>query len=182
VFIVADGDEFLHFREIGPKFTRFEEFVESLIFDIQDNIACYVGIVSKHNYDMTMQQLAKYLGLNLKLHVDDDPNGHYDFAHWHSAYVPLELDDQAIALYAKENATTVEEIQEWTLSEGATRNIYSIFSPYQHRSGTYLCQDNPEVTVVLEIHKSWFPIQKPIDGFIARLLQMPDIIGIVKLP
>jgi hypothetical protein len=73
-------------------------------------------------------------------------------------------------------------MQDWSASEGATRNIYSIFSPNQHRSGTYLYHDNPELTVVLEIKKSWFDMQKPVDGLVAKLRQMPDITSVITLP
>lgn len=85
-------------------------------------------------------------------------------------------------LYAKENGTTLEAMQDWSLSEGKTRNIYSIFSPNQQRAGTYLYQDNPVLTVVIEIKKSWFPMQKPIATLIEKLRKMPTILEVVMLP
>jgi SMI1-KNR4 cell-wall len=182
VFIDDDGDDFLHFREIGPKFDSFEAFIDSLQFDTEADDASYIGIVSNHDYDKTMQQLAQYLGLKLKNYADDERYGHFNFEQWHSAHVPLELDDKTMVQYAKENGTTLEKMQDWTVSEGKTRNIYSIFSPNQHRSGTYLYPDNPEITVVMEIKKSWFPMQKPIASFTAKLRQIPGITEVITLP
>jgi hypothetical protein len=182
VFIGDDGDDFLHFGEIGPKFASFEAFIDSLQIDTEADDASYIGIVSSHDYDGTMQQLAQYFGLNLKSYTDDERYGHFNFAQWHSAHVPLELDVETMVQYAKENGTTLEKMQEWTVNEGNIRNIYSIFSPNQHRSGTYLYPDNPEITVVLEIKKSWFPMKKPIASFTARLRHMPGITDVISLP
>jgi SMI1-KNR4 cell-wall len=182
VFIGDDGDDFLHFNEIGPKFASFEAFLDNLAFNTDMDDATYIGVVSSNNYDTTMQMLAKQLGLNLKVYVDDDRYGHYNFDTWHSAHVPLELDEETMQLYAEQNGTTLEKMQDWSASEGTTRNIYSIFSPNQHRAGTYLYHDNPELTVVLEIKKSWFPMKKPIDGLVAKLRQLPGITSVVTLP
>lgn len=67
VFIGDDGDDFLHFSVIGPQFASFDAFLQSLTLDTEADDAAYLGIVSSNSYDATMQLLAKYLGLNLKL-------------------------------------------------------------------------------------------------------------------
>jgi SMI1 / KNR4 family (SUKH-1) len=182
VFIGDDGDDFLHFSVIGPQFASFDAFLESLSLDTESDDATYLGIVSSNNFDATMQLLKENLGLQLTTYLDDDRYGHYNFDVWHSAHVPLALDEETMQLYAKQNDTTLEQMQDWTISEGKTRNIYSIFSPNQHRAGTYLYQDNPELTVVIEIKKSWFPMQKTIAGLVERLRQLPTILDVVMLP
>ena len=147
VFIGDDGDDFLHFGVVGPQFANFDDFLESLTLDAEADDATYLGIVSSQSCDATMQLLAKNLGLNLKIYENDDRYGHYNFDVWHSAHVPLELDDETMQNYAKENGTTLEAMQDWSVSEGKTRHIYSIFSPNQQRAGTYLFQDNPTLSV-----------------------------------
>jgi hypothetical protein len=182
VFIGDDGDDFLHFAVIGPQFANFDAFLASLSLDAEMEDAVYLGIVSTNDYATTMQQLAKYLQLNLKIYVDDDRYGHYNFDIWHSAHVPLALDDATLQDYAEQNGTTLKDMQEWTSTEGGTRNIYTIFSPNQQRAGTYLYHDNPDVTVVMEIKKSWFAMQKPIEGLMAKLRQLPGIANVITLP
>ncbi len=181
VFIGDDGDDFLHFGVIGPQFASFDDFLASLSSDEQSEDALYIGISSTMPYDATMQQLAKHLNLTLKTYVDDDRYGHFNFAHWHSAHVPLELDEETLILYAKQNGTTLEAMQEWSASEGKTRNIYTIFSPNQHRAGTYLYPDNLGVTVVMEIKKSWFPMGRPFAGLLEKLRRLPRVLDVVGL-
>lgn len=181
IFIGDDGIEFLHFGVIGPHFANFDDFLQSLVLDTELDDAMYLGITSNKSYHETMQLLAQNLGLKPETYLNDDRYGHYNFDVWHSAHVPLELDDETMQNYAKQNGTTLEAMQDWTLTEGKTRNIYSIFSPNQQRAGTYLFQDNPELSMVIEIKKSWFPMQKPVAGLIERLRKLPAIIDVVKL-
>lgn len=182
VFIGDDGDDFLHFSVIGPQFANFDDFLNSLTIDTEADDATYLGIISSNSYAETMQMLAKNLGLNLKTYENDDRYGHYNFDVWHSAHVPLELDDETMQNYAKQNGTTLEAMQDWAMTEGKTRNIYSIFSPNQQRAGTYLYQDNSQLAVVIEIKKSWFPMQKPVATLVEKLRQLPTIVDVVMLP
>ena len=182
VFIGDDGDDFLHFSVIGPQFANFDDFLQSLSLDTESEDATYLGIVSSNDYDATILLLKEHLGLQLKAYLDDDRYGHYNFDVWHSAHLPLELDDETMALYARENDTTLDRLQDWAAGENKIRQIYTIFSPNQHRTGTYLYHDNPEITVVLEIKKSWFPMSKPVAGLVAKLLKLPGIISVVGLP
>jgi SMI1-KNR4 cell-wall len=182
VFIGDDGDDFLHFGVIGPQLASFDAFLENLSLDADVEDAVYLGVESTDDYATTMQQLAKYLLLDLKIHLDDDRYGHFNFDVWHSAHVPVELDDADLQAYAEQNGTSLKEMQEWASTEGRTRNVYTIFSPNQHRAGTYLFHDNPNITLVLEIKKSWFAMQKPVEGLVKILRQLPAIVDVVMLP
>lgn len=85
-------------------------------------------------------------------------------------------------MYAEENHTTVQETLEWVGDEGRTRSIAAILSPNQHRSGTYLYPDNPELTLVLKVSKYWFPIDRAIEQLCSQLLTLQPISAVTMLP
>ncbi len=156
----------------------FDVFLENLSIDEQKD-TIYLGVVCS-SYDMTLKQIAKQLNLDLKSYENDDRYGHFNFKTWHSSHIPLYLDDETLKEYAKTNTSEIVELLAWTEDEGRIRNIYTIFSPNQHRAGTYLYPDNADVNMVIEIKKSWFPMQKPVEAFIASLKQIPDVADVLN--
>jgi hypothetical protein len=182
VFISDDGGDFLHFSEMGPRFASFEDFLDSLYLDTSTEDSRYIGIVSRDDYDVTMQQIAAYLGLDLETHTEDSRNANFNFARWHSAFVPLDLDHETMLLCAEQIRGTPTAVMQWSAEAGRTIKAYGTFSPNLHRAGTYLYQDNPELTVVLQVITNGFPLQKAVDGLIAKLRQMPRITDVVTLP
>jgi SMI1-KNR4 cell-wall len=173
-------ESFLHFTEIA-RFDDFDHFLQNLKIDTENQSEIYLGIVSKVSYETTITAIAKYFNITLESYKNDDRYGHYNFETWHSGHLPLYLDDETLKLYAENNNSEYAELLAWSEDEGRIRNVYAIFSPNQHRSGTYLYQDNPEVNVVIEIHKTWFAMQKPIEGLMAQLQQIAEIGDVVVL-
>jgi SMI1 / KNR4 family (SUKH-1) len=182
VFISDDKDDFLHFGEMGPRFGSFQEFLDALLVDKKSDDSTYIGITGVGDFTSTVRLLDQELDLQLETYVEDDANGNFDFAVWHSGSVPLELDAATVEAYANENGTTKEEMDAWILTEGGVRKIYSVLTPNQHRSGTYRYHDNPELSVVLEVRKSWFPMEAPVAGLVTKLREIPGIESVVFLP
>jgi hypothetical protein len=182
VFISDDGDEFCHFCMIGSQFESFDAFLAALSVNEEHTLEVYLGIVANNDFAGTVQRIAHHLNLNLEAHVNDDRNGHFNFDVWHSSKLPLMLDDETLEAYAKEQDSTLEETIAWAEQEGRARKIHCIFSPNQHRAGTHLYPDHPEITVVLEIYKSWFPMQRPIQSLRETLREIPEILRIIELP
>jgi SMI1-KNR4 cell-wall len=171
---------FLHFTEI-VRFDNFDHFLQNLKVDTENQLEVFIGIVSKFNYEDTINKIAEYFNIALQSYKNDDRYGYYNFETWHSGHLPLYLDDETLKLHAENNNSEYAEILAWSEDEGRIRSIYTIFSPNQHRSGTYLYQDNPEVNVVIEMHKTWFAMQKPIEGLMAQLQQIAEISDVVML-
>jgi hypothetical protein len=182
VFIGDDGDDFLHFGMLGYRFADFDAFLGSLSVDEEHEDSVYLGLETRGSYDAAIKLLAQQFKLHLKAYDEDDRNGHYNFSRWHSTDVPLELTPQTLAAYAAQNNTSQEEMQAWAASEGHTRHVYAIFCPNQHRSGTYLYQDHPDLCLVMEIRKSWFPMHEPLSALKDKLRQLPDVLRVVDLP
>jgi hypothetical protein len=86
-----------------------------------------------------------------------------------------------LAAYAEKNNTTIAEVLDWASTEDRTRLISATISPNQHRSGTYLYPDNPEVTLVLEIDKPWFPTDRAIERLCNELISSNNIFTVKKL-
>lgn len=175
VFIDDDGDDFLHFREMGPRYANFDTFLDNLSADEGENEdALYLGVVCS-SYDITLKSIAATLKINLESYENDDRYGHFNFKTWHSSHVPLYLDDATLKQHAQNNNSDFAELLAWTEDEGRIRHIYAIFSPNQHLAGTYLYPDNPDVNMVIEIKKSWFPMQKPVEALMAALKQITEL-------
>jgi hypothetical protein len=66
--------------------------------------------------------------------------------------------------------------------QGATRNLFAVTTPNQHRSGTFQYPDCPQVQLVVEIRTSWFPLQQPMAGLIQKLRKIPAVDEVVLLP
>ncbi len=171
---------FLSFAEI-MRFDSFDTFLQNLELDTEHQLEVFIGIVSQTNYETTVQAIAKHFAIALKSYENDDRHGHYNFAIWHSGHLPLYLDDETLKLHAQNNNSEYTGILAWAEEEGRTRNIYSIFSPNQHRSGMYLYPDNPEVNLVIEVHKTWFAMQTPLEGLMAQLQQIAEISNVIRL-
>ncbi len=175
-----DNKSFLGFAEIA-RFESFEIFLQNLKIDSENQLEIFIGVVSQVDYKNTIQTLAEHFKMTFKSYENDDRSGYYNFETWHSGHLPLYLDDQTLRIYAENNNSEYAEVLAWSEEEGRTRNIYAILSPHQHRSGTYLYQDNPEVNLVIELHKTWFSMQKPLEGFMAQLRQIPEITEVLML-
>ncbi len=171
---------FMSFAEIA-RFTDFDNFLQNLKIETENQLEIFIGIVSQADYENTVKALAEHFKIALKSYRNDDRYGHYNFETWHSGHLPLHLDDETLRNYAENNNSEYAEVLAWSEEEGRTRNIYAIFSPNQHRSGTYLYQDNPEVNLVIELHKTWFSMQKPLEGLVAQLKQLPEISDVLML-
>jgi hypothetical protein len=182
LFIHDDGDDFLHFGVMSPSFPDFDSFVDSLGEYTDHALAVFIGVVSTCTYDELVEQLSDALALPMTEYQEDDRNGNFNFLRWHSTSVKLELDDVTLQEYAAANGTSFEAVVEWADEEGRTRAIYAVLSPNQHRSGTFLYPDCPEVGMVIEIQLSWFPLERPVASFIAQVRALPSVVDVVKLP
>jgi hypothetical protein len=141
----------------------------------------YLGIESSLNFD----HLCAYLEEDWQTQFQkkaDDFYGWFNFEKWYYVNIPLFLDDQTLKIYAEENNTTFQEILDWLGSNRQTQSIAAKLSPNRHRSGTYLYPDNPELTLVLEISKSWIPIDRAVEQLYIRLIALPNISAVKTLP
>ena len=181
VFIDDNGDDFFHFREIGPRFVNFDVFLDNLSADEEENQdAIYLGLVCS-NYDITLKSITTKLNITLKDYENDNRYGYFNFKMWHSSHVPLYLDDETLKQHAQSNTSDIAELIAWTEEEGRIRHIYAIFSPNQHLAGTYLYPDNVDVNMVIEIKKSWFPMRKPVEGLIVSLKHIAEVHDVLLL-
>lgn len=189
VFFSDDGEEFLHFKTIET-FASFDAFLDRLKLSDDVRKKTCIDIESSLNFD----DLCGCLEADWQTQFEqktDDYYGWFNFEKWYCGSVPLYLDDRALKIYAEENNTTFQEVLDWMMtSKNRTRSlVYSlpeviaaILSPNQHRSGTYLYPDNPELTLVLEISKPWFPIDSAIEQLCTQLIALNDIISVKRIP
>ncbi len=171
---------FLSFCEIA-RFESFDVFLENLEVDVENQLEHFVGIVSNVDFETTVQAIASHLGIELESHVHQDQNADYIPQAFYVGHLPLYLDDETLKVHAEQNNSEFAELLAWTEEEGRTRRIYSVFSRNQHQAGTYLYQDNPEVNVVIEVRKTWFALQKPLEGLMTQLRQIPQINEVLLL-
>jgi SMI1-KNR4 cell-wall len=179
VFFGDDGEDILHFK-ILTTVESFDDFLSEITLPEEINENRYIGIESTLDFD----SLCAYLQEDWQTEFEqktDDFCGWFNFEKWYNGNVPLFLDDQTIEIYAEENNTTVQEVLDWADVEGRTRWIKAILSPNQHRAGTYLYPDNPELTLILEIHKPWFPIDQAVDRLCLQLLTLENISDVKML-
>ncbi len=179
VFFSDNGDEFLHFKTIKET-TSFDELLHQL--SLTEFIAerSYLGIVSKSSFDVVCEQLRAAWVAELALQANDR-SGWFNFDQWFKINVPLHLDDATLDAYAQANGAAADDMLEWVSSEGRVRRIACLLSPNQHRSGTHLYPDDPQVTAVLEIPKAWFPMQRPVDQLIAELRRLEGVEAVHRL-
>jgi hypothetical protein len=180
IFFNDDGAAFLHYEQTGPTFFTFDEFLSSLSLAEHEAGRTYLGVESKLPYSDLIQLLQKKWLTTFKSHTDDR-QGWFNFVEWYSGGVPLIMDDKTINEYAKSNGVSLEEMMDWVLSEGRVRNIHSVLSPNQHRAGTYLYSDNPELTLIIEIHKTWFDTRRAIEQLCADLSAWREVVYVVRL-
>jgi hypothetical protein len=179
LFFSDDGDEFLHFKTIQD-IVDFDTFVDRLTLSEEMEEEIYIGIESSLDFDSLCAYLEDIWKVQFELQTDDR-YGWFNFEKWFYGRVPLSLDDQTLAAYAEENNTPIEEVLDWASTEDRRRLISATISPNQHRSGTYLYPDNPEVTLVLEIDKPWFPTDRAIDRLCNKLIESNNIFTVKKL-
>ncbi len=180
IFFSDDGDEFLHFKTI-QKIVSFDVFIDQLTLSEEMEEKTYIGIESSLGFDTLCTDLEENWSTRFKPQTDDR-YGWFNFEKWFYGNVPLHLDDQTLEAYAAENNTTIAEVLDWASTEDRTRLISATISPNQHCSGTYLYPDNPDLTLVLEIHKPWFPIERAIETLTHELLALNPITAVRKLP
>jgi hypothetical protein len=180
VFFGDDGEDILHFK-ILKIVESFDNFLGEITLPDEVNQKRYLGIESSLNFD----SLCAYLEEDWQTQFEqktDDFYGWFDFEKWYYGTVPLFLDDRTLKIYAEENNTTFQEILDWVGSDGQTQSITAKLSPNRHRSGTYLYPDNPELTLVLEIRKPWFPIDRAVEQLCIRLMALQNISAVKTLP
>jgi hypothetical protein len=180
VFFGDDGEDILHFK-ILKTVESFDNFLSKITLPDEVNQKRYFGIESALNFDGLCAYLAQDWQTQFE-QKNDDCYGWFNFEKWYYGTVPLVLDDQTLKIYAEANNTTFQEILDWVVSNGRTRSTAAKLSPNRHRSGTYLYPDNPELTLVLEIHKPWFPIDRAVDQLCLRLMTLPSISAVKTLP
>ena len=173
VFFGDDGEDILHFK-ILKTIASFDNFLSEITLPEDVDQKTYLGIKSSLDFDSLCANLEEDWQTRFEQKTDDF-YGWFNFEKWYCGTVPLFLDDQTLQIYAEENNTTFQEILDWVGSEGRTRTIAAILSPNQHRSGTYLYPDNPELTLVLEISKPWFPIDRAVEQLCTRLMTIQNI-------
>ncbi len=180
VFFGDDGEDILHFN-ILKTVKSFDDFLSEITLPDEVNQKKYLGIESSLDFD----SLCAYLEEDWQTRFEqktDDFYGWFDFEKWYCGTVPLFLDDQTLKIYAEENNTTFQEVIDWVGVDGRTRSIAAILSPNRHRSGTYLYPDNPELTLVLEIHKPWFTIDLSVEQLCTQLMTLQNISAVKTLP
>ncbi len=180
VFFGDDGEDILHFK-ILKTITSFDDFLGELTLPDENARNRYIGIESSLDFE----DLCAYLeeGWQTKFEQKtDDRYGWFDFEKYYCGTVPLFLDDRTIEIYAEENNTTFQEVLDWAGDAGRTRSIAAILSPNRHRSGTYLYPDNPELTLILEIQKPWFPLDRAVEQLCIRLMALQNIRAVQMLP
>jgi hypothetical protein len=180
VFFSDDGNEFLHFKIIKT-ITDFNVFLSQLILPEDLNGKIHIGIESTLNFDGICSFLEERWETRFEQKTDDR-YGWFNFEKWFYGSVPLYLDDQTLMAYAEEHNTTFQDILDWVSTEGRMRSIATILSPNQHRSGTYLYPDDPELTLVLEISKPWFTVERAIEQLCEQLSELSDIVAVTRLP
>jgi hypothetical protein len=179
LFFSDDGDEFLHFKTI-QEIVDFDAFIDQLTLSEEMEEETYIGIESSLDFDTLCAYLEESWNTSFELQTDDR-YGWFNFEKWFYGNVPLYLDDQTLAAYAEKNNTTIAEVLDWASTEDRTRLISATISPNQHRSGTYLYPGNPEVTLVLEIDKPWFPTDRAIERLCSELIASNKIFTVKNL-
>jgi hypothetical protein len=180
VFFGDDGEDLLHFK-IVKTIVSFDDFLIQICLPEEVEETTYLGIESSLDFDSLCVYLAEEWQTQFE-QKDDDFCGWFNFEKYYCGAVPLFLDDQTLKIYAESNNTTFQEILDWVGTEGRTRSISAILSPNQHRSGTYLYPDNPGLTLVLEISKPWFPIDRAVEQLCHRLMKLQNISSVQTLP
>jgi hypothetical protein len=180
LFFNDDGDDFLHFQ-ITQEIVNFDAFISQLTLPEETSEKTYIGIESSLEFEALCSFLEQAWQTQFEPKKDDFC-GWFNFEKWFYGSVPLYLDDQTLEAYAAKNNTTIAEVLDWAATEDRTRLISATLSPNQHRSGTYLYPDNPELTLVLEIDKPWFPIERSIERLCNELLALNAITAVKKLP
>jgi hypothetical protein len=180
VFFGDDGEDILHFS-ILETVENFDEFLGEITLPDEVRQKKYLGIESSLDFDSLCADLQEDWQTQFEQKTDDC-YGWFDFEKWYYGTVPLFLDDQTLKRYAEENNVTFQEILDWVDRNGQTRSIAAKLSPNRHRSGTYLYPDNPELTLVLEIYKPWFPIDRAVEQLCIRLMALQNISAVKILP
>jgi SMI1 / KNR4 family (SUKH-1) len=180
VLLGDDGEDILHFK-ILKTVENFDRFLSEIILPEEPAETTYIGIESSLDFDSLCACLEEDWQTKFEP-KHDDFYGWFNFETWYCGTVPLALDDQTLQAYADETNTTIQEVLDWVNDAGRTRSIAAILSPNRHRSGTYLYPDNPELTLVLEICKPWFPSERAVAQLCDRLLVLELISAIKMLP
>ncbi|PSB54451.1 SMI1/KNR4 family protein [Chamaesiphon polymorphus] len=189
VFFGDEGEDILHFK-ILTTVESFDNFLDEITLPDEIERNRYIGIESALDFDSLCADLQEDWQTQFEQRTDD-LYGWFDFDKWYCGTVPLFLDDRTIEIYAEENNTTVREVLDWAEfqavlnwadAKGRTRTIAAIISPNLRRSGTYLYPDNPELTLILEIRKSWFPLDRAVDRLCRQLLLLENISAVKTLP
>ena len=183
VFFTDDGNEFLHFAECGPRFNSFDEFLASLQLLERDAGQTFIGIQSALSCDALVQILQRNWTTTF-MPRSDDRQGWFNFDAWHEANLPVELDDDTLATYARDAGVTLKDMAAWLDAQGAsgrTRRIRCVAHPNQHRAGTYVYPDNPELTLIIEVPKPWFDAAAPMARVCASLRLMEGVESVLIL-
>ncbi|MFM2449271.1 MAG: hypothetical protein RIS44_1721 [Pseudomonadota bacterium] len=175
-FISDDGDQFGHFAEVGPRFAGFPEFLNALTRSEDDSEICYAGITSTLSFEDLVQALLQRWQVKLTQH-HDDRNGWFNFDSWYSGPIPLTLDQADLDAYAATVQVPEASMHDWAAEspESMTRRIHAILSPNRTNSNTYRFQEYPDLTLVLEMRKTWFDARPALTRLVqAACEQLPN--------
>jgi hypothetical protein len=179
-FFSDDGEQFLHFRQIQPAFANFDQLLNALRLPEEQAQRALVGIESACGYNALITTLQHHWQSQFE-EKTDSRYGWFNFAAWHLAAVPLYLDDETLREYAAQNGTTFDDMLAWVQTEGRTRCIRSTLSPNQHQSGTYLFPDFPNLALILEIPRTWFPSHRAVARLCGSLRSLPEVQTVLLL-
>ncbi len=163
VLITDYGDDFLHYG-IEKRFDSFEEFINNLE-EVEYNCTRLV-IHSDLAFGDFIMQLKQKWGDAFQPQKSEDEN--YSSSTY-NGHLPLYLDDKTIKAYAKEQNTDEQEVKEWIAQEGRTRNIKCYVYPNQYKAGTYNFQEYPDHQIVIEMYRTWFPMEYAIQDLAEEL-------------
>jgi SMI1 / KNR4 family (SUKH-1) len=174
-FISDDGDQFGHFAEVGPRFASFSEFVNVLVRSEDDAEVCYVGITSTLCFEALVQALLQCWQVPLTQH-HDDRYGWFNFDSWYSGAIPLTLDQADLDAYAATVHASEASMHDWIAdsTQPKTRRIHAILSPNRTNANTYRFQEYRDLTLVLEMRKTWFELRPALTRLVnAACQQLP---------
>lgn len=137
-----------------------------------------IGVASAHGVEGLIAAISAHFDLVLQR---SEANNTYNIDVYYETSFPLMLDDETIFLYARENGTTVEEMVAWVEREGRVRRISGTISPNRNIAKKIRYRKLSKFNLIVEIKKTWFPMEIPVATFMSQILQVPGVSGVQRL-
>ena len=175
VIIDDDGDDFLHYGFV-EKYNNFDTFLSNFKHEFGEHYWGNTALIieSKLGFENFVNTIKEMWNQDFETKTDDR-YGWFNFEKYYYGTVPLILDNKTINLYVEKSGTSTKEMSEWIEKEGNRRLIKSIFSPNQHKSGTYLFPSTPKANIVIEIQNPWFPKKYAVKNLKSELESNPNL-------